>query len=159
MDLAFVDRLAKVKNRVLFLLFRQYVFERMVGAKGMKLKDSKETDKIFPEMVTKNNRPTKIWVDQGTKSAGDFEKFCVVEGIHVYFTLSETKARFVERAIRSLKNILYRYMEEHGYKYIQKFSQLVSQLKIIISRKTRTINVGANKVKKFDFMSIFYGNQ
>ena len=32
----------------------------------------------------------------------------------------ETKAAYAERAIRSLKNIIYRFMEEHGYKYIHK---------------------------------------
>ena len=30
--------------------------------------------------------------------------------------MNETKAAFAERTTRSLKNILYRYMEENGYK-------------------------------------------
>ena len=34
--------------------------------------------------------------------------------------MSETKAAFAERTIRSLKKILYRYMEDYGYKYIYK---------------------------------------
>ena len=45
-------------------------------------------------------------------------------------------------------------MEEHGYKYIHKLSQFV---KILNSRKTRTINMVPNKVKNSDFMSILYG--
>ena len=132
MDLAFVDNLAKDNNGVKYLLVRQDMFDRTVDAKGMKTKDSKETVKIFSKMITKKNRPKKIWVDPGTEFAGDFKKFCNAEGIHVYFTISETKATFAERAIRSLKNILYRYMEEHGYKYIHKLSQFV---KILNSRK------------------------
>ena len=68
--------------------------------------------------------------------------------------MSETKATFAERTIRSPKNILYRYMEEHGYKYIHKLSQFV---KIMNSRKTRTINMVPNKVKNSHFMSILYG--
>ena len=40
--------------------------------------------------------------------------------IQIYSTMSETKAAFAERTIRSLKNILYRYMEGSGYKYIHK---------------------------------------
>ena len=47
-----------------------------------------------------------IWVDKVA-----FKKFCTAEGIQVYCTMSETKAAFAERTIRSLKNILYRYME------------------------------------------------
>ena len=105
-------------------------------------------------MITKKNRPKKIWVDQGTESAGDFKNFCNAEGIHVYSTMSETKATFAERTIRSLKNILYRYMDEHGYKYIHKLSQFV---KILNSRKTRTINVIPIKVKNSDFKSVLYG--
>ena len=68
--------------------------------------------------------------------------------------MSETKATFVERTIRSLKIILYRYMEEYGYKYNHKLYQFV---KILNSRKTRTINMVPNKVKNSDFMSILYG--
>ena len=45
-------------------------------------------------------------------------------------------------------------MEEHGYKYIHKLSQFV---KILNSRKTRTINMIPNKVKNSDFMSTLYG--
>ena len=39
--------------------------------------------------------------------------------------MSETKAAFAERTIRSLKNILYRYMEDKGCKYIHKLTQFV----------------------------------
>ena len=40
--------------------------------------------------------------------------------------MSETKTAFAERARRSLKNILYPYMEDKGYKYIHKWPQFVS---------------------------------
>ena len=43
----------------------------------------------------------KIWVDKGTEIAGAFKKFCVAEGIQVSCTMSETKAAFAERTIRS----------------------------------------------------------
>ena len=153
MDLAIVDELAKDNNGVKYLLVRQDMFDRTVDAKGMKTKDSKETAKIFQNDYKKESTK-KIWVDQGTEFAGDFKKFCVAEGIHVHSTMSETKATFAERTIRSLRNILYRYMEEYGYKYIHKLSQFV---KILKSRKTRTINMVPNKVKNSDFMSILYG--
>ena len=60
----------------------------------------------------------KIWVDKGTEIAGEFKKLCKAEGMQIFSTMSETKAAFVERTTRSLKNILYRYMEDYGYKYI-----------------------------------------
>ena len=116
MDLAYVDKLAKDNNGVKFLPVRHDMFDRTVDAKGMKTKDSKETVRSFTKMITKKNRPKKVWVDQGTEFAGELKKFCSAEGIETYSTMSETKVAFGERTIRSLKNILYRYMEDYGHK-------------------------------------------
>ena len=91
-DLAHVDKVAKENNGVKYLLVRQDLFDRTVNAKGMKTKDSQETVKAFLSMITKKNRPKKIWVDKGTEFSGAFRKFCTAEGIQVYSTLSKTKA-------------------------------------------------------------------
>ena len=153
MDLAYVDKLSKENNGVKYLLVRQDLFDRTVNAKGMKAKDSQETKKAFSSMITKRNRPKKIWVDKGTEFAGAFKKFCVAEGIQVYSTMSETKAAFAERTIRSLKNILYRYMEGFGYKYIHKLPQFITTLN---SRRNSSIDMRPNTVKNCHFMSILY---
>ena len=83
MDLAYVDELAKDKDGVKYLLVRQDLFDRTVDAKGMKTKDSNETVKIFSKLITKKNRPKKIWVDQGTEIADEFRKFCSAEGTEI----------------------------------------------------------------------------
>ena len=156
MDLAYVDKLAKEKNNgVKCVLVRQDLFDRTVKGKGMKTKDSQETVKAFSSMITKRNRAKKNWVDKGTECAGAFKKFCVAEGIQVYSTMSETKAAFAERTIRSLikKNILYRYMEEFGYKYIHKLPQFITTLK---SRRNSSVDMKPNTVRNCDFMSILY---
>ena len=54
-DLAYVDKLSKDNNSVKYLLVRQDLFDRTVGAKGMKTKDSKETVRAFLTMITKKN--------------------------------------------------------------------------------------------------------
>ena len=120
MDSAYIDRLAKEKNGVKFLLVRRDLFDRTVNAKAMKTKDSQETVKAFSSMIRKRIRPKKIWVDKITEVAGAFKKFCAAEGIQFYSTMSEIRAAFAERTIRSLKNILYRYMEDFASKYIHK---------------------------------------
>ena len=104
-------------------------------------------------MTTKTNRPEKIWIDKGTEIAGAFEKLSNAEGIHVYSTMSETKAAFAEQTIRSLKNILYRYMEDYGYKYIHKLPLLITTLN---SRRNSSIDMRANTVKICHFISILY---
>ena len=106
MDLAYVDKLAKDNNGVKNLLVRQDLFDRTVDAKGMKTKDSKETVRAFLTMITKKDRHKEIWVDKRTKYAGEFKKLFKARGILIYSEMSETKAAFAERTIRSLKNIL-----------------------------------------------------
>ena len=53
MDLAYVDKLSKDNSCVKYWLVRQDLFDRTVDAKGMKLKDSKESVKSFSKMITK----------------------------------------------------------------------------------------------------------
>ena len=153
MHLAYVDKLAKDNNGVKYLLVRQDLFDRTVNAKRMKTKDSQETVKPFSSMITEKNRPKKIWVDKGTEFAGAFKKFSAAEGIQVYSTMSDTKAAFAERTVRSLKNILYRYIEVFGYKYIHKLPQFITTLN---SRRNSSIDLRPNTVKNCDFMSILY---
>ena len=119
----------------------------------MKTKDSQETVKAFSSMITKKNRPKKIWVDKGTQFAGAFKKFGAAKGIQVYSTMSETKAAFAERTIRSLKNNLYRYLQDFRYKYIHKLPQFIATLN---SRRNNSIDMRPNAIKNCDFMSILY---
>ena len=74
MDLAYFYKLAKDSNGVKYLIVRQDLFDRTVDATGMKSRDSKETVRAFLTMITKKNRPKKIWVDKGTEFAGEFKK-------------------------------------------------------------------------------------
>ena len=153
MDLAYVDKLSQKNNGVKYLLVRQDLFDRTVNAKGMKTEDSPETVKAISSMITKKNRAKKIWVDQGREFAGAFKKFCTAEEIQVYSTMSETKAAFAERTIRSLKKILYRYMEDFGYKYKHKLPLFIATLN---SKRNTSIDMRPNTVKNCDFMSVLY---
>ena len=67
--------------------------------------------------------------------------------------MSETKAAFAERTIRSLKNILYGYMEDNGYKYLHKLTQFITALN---SRRNCSIDLIPKNVKNSDFLSILY---
>ena len=62
--------------------------------------------------------------------------------------MSETKAAFAERTIRSLRNVLYRYMEDNGYKHIHKLTQFVTTLN---SRRNCSIDLIPKNVKNSDF--------
>ena len=79
MDLAYVDKPAEDITGVKNFVVLQDLFNRTVDAKGMKTKDSKETVRVILTMITKKNRPDKIWVAKGTQLAGEFEKLCKAE--------------------------------------------------------------------------------
>ena len=79
-------------------------------------------------MITENNRPTSFLVDKEKEFAREFIKLWRAEETQFYSTMSETMAEFAERTIGSMKNLLYRYMEEYGYKYIHKLSQFITTL-------------------------------
>ena len=119
----------------------------------MKTKNSKETVRAFLSMITKRNRPKKIWVDKGIKFSEEFKKLCKAEEIQINSTMSETKAAFADRTIRSLKNILYRYMEDNGYKYFHKLTHFVTTLN---SRRNCSTDLIPKNVKNSDFLSILY---
>ena len=70
--------------------------------------------------------------------------------IEKYSTRSETKAAFAERTIRSIKNLLYRYMEDYGYRYIQKLPHLNVTMN---SRNSRSNGMKPNNDRKSDFLS------
>ena len=153
MDFAHVDKMAKEYNCVKYLLVRQDLFDKIVNAKRVKTKDSQKFGKAFSSMIIEKNRPKTIWVHKGTEFAGAFNKFCAAKGIQVYSTISETKAAFAERTKPSLKNFLYRFMEEFGYKYIHKLLQFIT---ILSSRGNSLRGTRRKAVKNCDFMSNLY---
>ena len=67
--------------------------------------------------------------------------------------MSETKAAFAERTMRSLKNILYCYMEDYGYTFSHKLPQFIGTMN---SRNNCRIDMKPNHVRNSDFMSILY---
>ena len=120
LDLAFMDKLSEFNNGVKYLLICVDIFSRLVSVQSMKSKYASDAVAAFKKMLRKNTKPDRVWVDQGTEFGGEFKKFCKSRDIKIYSTRRETKAAVAERAIRSLKNIIYRYMEENGDKYVHK---------------------------------------
>ena len=80
-DPAYLEKLISDNNGVKYLLVNQDLFGGTVDARGMKTKVSKGTARSFLTMITKKNRSTRLWVDNGTKFAGFFQKLCKDEGL------------------------------------------------------------------------------
>ena len=81
---------------------------------------------------------------------GDLKKkFLQEDDIEVYSPMSQTKTAFAERAIQSLKHIIYRYIEDHGEKTVHKLQQFVSTMNC---RKNRSIGKSLRDMKISDFL-------
>ena len=153
MDLASVDKLAKDHKRVKYSVVGQDLFDRTVDAKGRKTKDFKESVGAISNRVTKKNRPKKLWVDTGTEFSGEFKRFCSAAEVQNYSTMSETKAAFAKRKIRSLKNFLHHNKEDYEHKNIHNLSQFI---KTVTSRNKPSIDLTPKIFKDSDFLSFVY---
>ena len=111
MDLAFVDELASQNNGVKYLLVAVDIFPHFDIVQTMKTKDAKDTLQAFKKRFLGKTLLKKFWIDEGTEYGGTFKKFSK-KAIEVYSTMSETKAAFLEKAIQSLKHIIYRCKED-----------------------------------------------
>ena len=69
--------------------------------------------------------------------------------------MGDTKDAFAERTIRSLKKLLYRYMEDYSYKYIHKMTPFAALLNFI---GNCSIDLIPKSVKDSNFLSILYSN-
>lgn len=160
MDLAYVDKLAKYNKNVKYLLVAVDVLSRYVRVQPLENKFAKTTLHAFKQMLKKGKRPQKVWTDKGTEFKGVFAEFCTKENISMYSTESETKASLAERAIRSLKTIIYKYLEQKWtWSYLPKLQDFV---KTMNTRINRTIKMAPSKVTKSDvpyLMSLFTVNK
>ena len=134
LNLAYVDKLAKENKDVKYLLVAVDCLSRYLRVEPLKSKYATTTADAFKKMI-KSKRPKKVWVDAGTEFKGSFSTLCQKIEIEVYKTFSEKKSAFAERNIRSLKNLIYKYLEDKWtYSYINQLQSLGICLSILIQR-------------------------
>ena len=76
------------------------------------MKASYANDAVEAFKMIKQKKPERVWTDKGSEFKGEFKKFYEKKNIHLYKIENETKSAFAERNIRSLKNIIHKYLEE-----------------------------------------------
>ena len=146
-DLAYVDKLAKYNKDIKYLLVAVDCMSRYLCVQPLKSKYATTTAEALNQMI-KTEKPKKIWVDKGTEFKGSFKTLCEKKGIKTYTTESEKKSAFDERNIRSLKNLIYKYLEDKWtYSYIGNLQDFVNTIN---SRTNRVIKLAPYKVTKKD---------
>ena len=76
------------------------------------LKDKKGTSivNVFQKIISKERKPSKIWVDQGSEFYNQSFKDFLTNNIEMYSTFTEGKFVIAERFIRTLKNKIFKHM-------------------------------------------------
>ena len=88
--------------------------------------------------MIKQKKPERVWTDKGSEFKGEFKTFCEKKEIHLYTTENENKSAFAERNIRSLKNIIHKYLEENWtWTYIEELPQFVNTINSRVNRVTQ----------------------
>ena len=101
----------------------------------------------FKQMI-KTKQPKKVWVDKVTEIKGSFKTLCEEKGIETYTTESEKKTVLAERNIRSLKGLIYKFLEyKWTYSYIDMLQDFVNTIN---SRTNRVSKIATNGVTKKD---------
>ena len=77
------------------------------------LKDKKGTSIVnaFQKIISKEKKPNKIWVDQGSEFYNQsFKDFLKINNKEMYSTFNEAKSVVAERFIRTLKHKIFKHM-------------------------------------------------
>ena len=111
----------------------------------MKDKYASTTRRAFALMTTKI-KPEKVWTDEGKEFLRSFKNFCEQKEIKFYQTRNEKKSSFAERNIRSIKCLIYNFLNEnHTSTYINSLQNFV---KVINSRVNRIKGIAPKSVTK-----------
>ena len=132
-DLAQFDELARENDSFKYILVCINCFTKFLYCRKLKDKKASSTAKVMREILEESERQLKLPIkncqsDDGTEFKGEFYKLMKEKGINFYHTYSDLKASIVERAIKTLKNNLYKEMAKRGtYRYIDFLDETVDK--------------------------------
>ena len=110
-DLADMQSLSKYNKGFKYLLCAIDLFSKYAWV--IPIKDEKGTSIVdaFKKIISKERKPNKIWVDQGSEFYNNtFTHFLKINNIEMYLTYNEGKYVVAERFIRTLNNKIFKHM-------------------------------------------------
>lgn len=127
-DLADVQNIKIHNDGYSYLLLLIDVFSRYIWIEPVKSKSKNDMYRAFTELFARTERrPSKLRTDKGTEFTNKTVKLYLKSiGIKWYTTKNETKANYAERAIRTIKGLLYRYFIHNNTKrYVEVLQDIV----------------------------------
>ena len=101
------------------------------------MKDKKGTSIVnaFQKIISKERKPNKIWVDQGSEFYNQsFQDFLKINNIEMYSTFNEGKSIVAERFIRTLKNKIYKHLTVSKNVYFDVLEHIVNKYNNTVHR-------------------------
>lgn len=143
-DLADVTNISKQNDGFKYILFVIDIFSRYLWAIPIKSKTSTDVTNALTILLDGKRKPWTIRSDRGKEFANEKMKTLLENrGVNHFYAESETKANYVERVIRTMKDIMYRYFTKNKtYRYVENLNDLVAGYN---SRPHRSIDQMAPK--------------
>ena len=110
-DLADLSKFSRSNKGYRYLLLVIDVFTKYGYIRALKKKTAKETTEAFKDIfVTSKKSPKRVWVDKGTEFYNKRMQMLFDEyNVKIYSTENFLKSTIVERWIRTIKSIMWKY--------------------------------------------------
>ena len=103
--------LSKYNKGNKYLLYGIDLFSKYVSVIPLKYKKGVSIVNAFQNIISKETKPNKIWVDQGGEFYhNSFKDFFKINNIELYSIYNEGKFVVAERFIRALENKIFKHM-------------------------------------------------
>ena len=127
-DLGDMQSLAKYNGGIKFILLVIDIFSRYVWVRPLKNKTGQEVAKALTEIFKEGRQPKHILrVDRGKEFSNQHVRPLLNRhNIHLLLTNNLTKANYAERALKTIKSKIFRYMmSKQTHKYVNVLQDLV----------------------------------
>jgi hypothetical protein len=153
-DLAEFGLYARENRGYRYILLVIDCFSKYIWTRPIKAKSAKYVADAFESILKEGGTPTNIQTDNGTEFYNQyFTKLMKKYDINHYSTYSVTKASMAERAIRTIKNELYKEFSLRGkYKWIDILDDVITRYN---NRKHSTIKMKPIEVTHRTKLSAF----
>ena len=110
-DLADMQSLSKYNKGIKNLLCTIDLFSKYAWVVPIKDKKGTSIVNAFKKIILKGRTPNKIWIDQGSEFYNNtFKDFLQINNIEMYSTYNQGKSVVAERFVRTLKDMIFKYM-------------------------------------------------
>ena len=146
-DTGYMNRYSKTNKDYKYIMLAIDVFSKHVWTRPLKFRLGKESTKQMTSILKEGRIPHVIRTDNGTEYKNSkFKSILKKNNIKFVYTENETKANYAERAIKTIKTKLIRYMTENNTK---KWLEILPKITESYNNTVhRTIDMTPNEVNK-----------